>query len=98
MVNMKFIEGRQVLINQESLADSIRDILKSKIDWDYENGVWCTITDVCNAVGITPTHKNLVQAGAAIREIMPSILTRRSNSKKLILIPCRIIDEPTSGS
>ena len=95
---MSFISGKQVEIKKAVQPDDIKAILHERIDWEYKYGVWCTVTDVCKAIGIEPSHKNLIHAGHAIREIMPDVMERRSNSKKLILIPCRIIDEPTSGS
>lgn len=91
---MSFISGKQVEIKKAVQPDDIKAILHERIDWEYKYGVWCTVTDVCKAIGIEPSHKNLVHAGHAIREIMPDVMERRSNSKKLILIPCRIIDEP----
>ena len=95
---MSFISGKQVEIKKAVQPDDIKAILQERIDWEYKYGVWCTVTDVCKAIVIEPSHKNLIHAGHAIREIMPDVMERRSNSKKLILIPCRIIDEPTNGS
>lgn len=91
---MKFIAGRQVnLIDSKPIQKSdLTELLREKINWGSNVGVWCTCGDVCRAVGIEPDFYNTRAVGKAIRVIYPDVKRKNSNGRKLFLIPGELIE------
>lgn len=90
--NMQFIEGKREQLNNMATSANVAGVLESRINWSSSTGVWCTITDICNAVGIKPEHKTLRVVAEEVRRLYPNAQRKTVKGKRYILIPGELVE------
>lgn len=91
---MKYIAGTKVNLNKAEQGNTalVADLIKAKINWQSDVGVWCTCGDICKAIGIASDYWNVRAVAKAIKDIYPNVQRRHSNGRKLWLIPGELIE------